>query len=232
MYGGLIALFAVWYTQAWAATGQQGVTAATLFRNAGFVAALLGIVVLVLVEFAYRDRLDRAAYHWALFVGLLALPGLALIGTTETVFEETKTVASCNTCHVMEPFVDDLRDPESATLAARHYQNKWIATHQCYQCHTTYGVHGTLAAKRDGFRHWLLYVTRTWPDPIEYAGSYPNENCTDCHAGTPAFEEVESHDALRNDLTTDRVSCATCHGPPHPTPTEREPFMTTTQIHE
>jgi hypothetical protein len=32
---------------------------------------------------------------------------------------------------------------------------------------------------------------------------------------------VKSHRALTNDLTTDRVACITCHGPPHPLPHER-----------
>lgn len=231
VYVAALALFGVWYAKAWAAAPQQGVTATELLRTAGIAAAVIAIIGLVVIEFVIRDRLSRATYHWLLFFGLLALPGLALLGTTETVFEETKTVASCQSCHVMDPFVEDLRDPDSPTLAARHYKHNWIEKNQCYECHTTYGAHGTLASKRDGFRHWLLYVTRTWPEPIEYAGSYPNSNCTTCHAGTPTFEAVASHEALRSELQSDEVTCTSCHGPPHPTPAERQQFMTS-RTHE
>lgn len=221
LYAAVVAVFGVWFVQARAASTGQGVTATGLLRGAGLVAAVLGIVVLILVEFVYRDSVSGSFYHWTLLFGLFALPGLALLGTTETVFEETKTVASCNTCHVMNTFVNDMRDPESPTLAARHYKNNWISTHQCYECHTTYGVHGTLAAKRDGFRHWLLYVTDTYDEPIQYSGSYPNANCTSCHAGTSTFEAVDAHSALRAELSADEVSCARCHGPPHPAPPDR-----------
>ncbi|MDA2913379.1 hypothetical protein MYX77_05385 [Acidobacteriia bacterium AH_259_A11_L15] len=144
------------------------------------------------------------------------------MSTATTVFEETKTVGSCASCHVMDPFVNDMKNPTSASLAARHYRNKWIADHQCYSCHTTYGAHGTLAAKRDGFRHWLLYVTETWTEPIQYSGTYPNSNCLACHANTRKFAAVRSHGVLAPDLASDRVSCVTCHGPPHPVPSERQ----------
>jgi hypothetical protein len=121
----------------------------------------------------------------------------------------------------MEPFVDDMYDPESSSLAARHYRNRWISDEQCHHCHTSYGAQGTLAGKRDGFRHWLLYVTGTYQEPMEYSGSYPNSNCLECHEETTPLVEGKSHQALMDDLLANRVQCATCHGPPHPTPDER-----------
>ncbi len=205
-----------------AAPHDAGVTSGEVFRSLGIGAAVIGIVALVLVEFVFRRRLPQGAYRVALVVLLFALPIVVLMSATEAIFEETKAVASCNTCHVMEPFVADMQSEHSATLAAQHYQNKWIPKNQCYQCHTTYGVHGTLAGKRDGFRHWLLYVTRTWDEPIQYSGSYPNVNCYQCHGATESFQSQRAHAAIREDLAADRISCASCHGPPHPTPNERE----------
>ena len=82
----------------------------------------------------------------------------------------------------------------------------------------TYGATGSLAGKRDGARHWLLYVTGTHADPIRYTGSYPNRNCLACHEGTALFERVKSHAALGPDLRADRTACVQCHGPPHPPP--------------
>lgn len=200
---------------------ERGFTTAELLRNLGIFAVVVAVVLILSVQF--KKNVTRSTYRWLMLIGLFILPFIAVLSAMTTTLETTKTVDSCASCHVMDPFVDDMLNAESNTLAARHYQNKWIPTHQCYECHTTYGVHGTLEGKRDGFRHWLLYVTQTWEEPITYAGSYPNANCTACHAGTPAFEEVNSHRALAAELSTDATNCTTCHGPPHPLPQERYP---------
>ena len=208
-------------TSTWAELPHQGVTSADLMRGVGIVGAVIAIFGLIAVEFFFRDRIHRSTYYWLLFVGLLVLPALALTSAGTTVLEETKTVQSCASCHSMTPFVQDMKDPNSPTLAARHYRYRWISDQQCYECHTGYGVHGTLAAKRDGFRHWLLYVTNTYEEPIQFIGTYPNSNCLECHGGAPAFWEIKSHKALAEDLHQDRVNCVTCHGPAHPAPGER-----------
>lgn len=206
---------------AWAAPEKTGITFGSFFRLFAIGTATLAVVSLILVQYVFHDRFRRTTRHWILLLLLLVFPLLSMLGTMETVMEETKTVDSCNSCHVMEPFVNDMQDPKSATLAAQHFKNSWIPKQQCYQCHTTYGVHGTLAAKRDGFRHWLLYVTGSYDKPIQYSGSYPNVNCTSCHGSDPDFRVVEAHTALRDRLASDAVSCATCHGPPHPAPPDR-----------
>ena len=145
----------------------------------------------------------------------------ATLSTTATVMEGTKRVEACASCHVMGPFVNDLKNPASPTLAARHFKNKWIARDQCYGCHISYGATGTIEGKRDGFRHWLYYVTGTYSDPIKFVGSYSNSNCLYCHEGTRIWERIKSHNALRTDLEQDLIACIRCHGPPHPLPHER-----------
>ncbi|NJN18006.1 MAG: hypothetical protein HC822_17910 [Oscillochloris sp.] len=204
------------------AAGGEGISEGAIVRIAGIAAVAIAIVLLILTEFVFRQRVSRGTYHWAMLVALLLLPSIGLLGGVTTVFEETKTVASCSTCHVMHDFVADMQNPESASLAARHFQNRWIPNNQCYACHTTYGVHGTIESKRDGLRHWLMYVTDTYPDVIQFRGSYPNSSCLSCHSGTPVFSAVASHQALDQQLLADEVACATCHGPPHPTPPERQ----------
>lgn len=179
-------------------------------------AIVLGVLGLLVLEFYGKDRLDQSAYRWLLLFGLFVLPSAALLGATGSMFEEMKTVAACNSCHVMNPFVDDMRDAASASLAARHYRTGAIPDKQCYHCHTGYGIFGTMQAKQDGFRHWLLYVTRTWKEPLTFKGSYPNAHCLACHAAQPAFRSVDSHAALRETLTRDEMACITCHGLPHP----------------
>ncbi len=200
---------------------EPGVSAADLTRDLGLLVVLLSVVILILAEFVFHRRIPRDTYHWLILIGLFVFPLIAVIATTTTVFEETKKVASCAACHVMDPFVDNMRDAESSTLAAMHFKNKWIPENQCFACHTTYGIHGTFEAKRDGFRHWLLYVTDTYEEPITFKGSFPNVSCLECHQGTEKYEEVLSHQALSRELIEDRVGCYTCHGPAHPTPDER-----------
>ncbi len=192
-----------------------------LLRGIGIASALGGIVVLILVHFIYRNRLSRGTYHWLLLLGLFVLPITATLSTTATVMEGTKRVEACASCHVMGPFVNDLKNPSSPTLAARHYKNNWIAKDQCYGCHISYGATGTIEGKRDGFRHWLYYVTGTYSGPIKFVGSYSNSNCLHCHEGTTIWERVKSHQALRADLEKDLIACIRCHGPPHPLPHER-----------
>lgn len=200
----------------------KGFTVGELMRWAGIISIILALSILLFIEFFYKGRVSRLNYRSLMIVGMLALPLVVVLSTGTTVLETTKTVESCASCHVMDPFVNDLFDDESTTLAARHKKNGWISEYQCYTCHTTYGAHGTFEGKRDGFRHWLLYVTQTWEDPIAFAGSYPNQNCTACHGGTQKFREVDSHQALSDKMRANEVSCTSCHGPAHPTPAERE----------
>jgi cytochrome c nitrite reductase small subunit len=193
-----------------------------VFRGVGIAAAAAGILLLILVQHVYRKKLQAGTYRRLLLIGLLVLPMIVTWSTTKTVMEGTKSVQACMSCHVMHPFVKDMENPASPTLAARHYRNNWIAKNQCYSCHVTYGVTGTLEGKRDGFRHWVYYVTNTYADPIQYAGSYDNSNCLACHQGTAKWERVKSHRALAAEFSADRIACIACHGPPHPLPKERQ----------
>ena len=208
-------------TMAGAAEGRKAIGEVGILRELGIMSAVAGIIVLVLVQYVYRKRITRGTYHWLLLLGLFVLPITTALSTVATVFEGTKSVQACASCHVMHPFVNDLKDPSSPTLAARHYRHNWIAKNQCYNCHVTYGATGTLEGKRDGFRHWVYYVTNTYEDPIVYTGSYPNSNCLWCHESTTRWQRVKSHHALEGELETDKIACTQCHGPPHPLPSAR-----------
>ncbi|HEX8438314.1 hypothetical protein [Archangium sp.] len=201
----------------------HGATLGGTLEVVALCAICAALVGLVLVEFVLKSRLARSTYRWTLLLGLFVLPGMALLGTTGHMFESMKSVEACQSCHVMDPFVADMHDAKSASLAARHYRSGAIPTKQCYACHTGYGIFGTVESKRDGFRHWLLYVTDTWKEPITYKGTYPNANCLSCHATSPTFTAVESHRALRAQLSADEMNCFTCHGLPHPARPTRAP---------
>ena len=173
----------------------------------------LGVVTLPAVAF----------YKLLAFGGLVVAPaGAAFLANYHT-FEGVKKVEGCNSCHVMHPMVNDMRDPHSDTLAARHYRNKWIAEDQCYHCHTDYGLSGTLAAKTEGYRHLARYTTKTYHEPIRLRGTYLNRNCLNCHEGTAKFNAVASHRTVGEELDSNRMACLNCHGLAHPSPAQRTP---------
>lgn len=159
----------------------------------------------------------------AAFAALLALPaGASFIANYHT-FEGVHQVSGCASCHVMQPMVTDMKDPNSGTLAARHYKNRWIAADQCYHCHSDYGFNGNIEAKMTGFRHLARYTTRTYHEPIHARVRFDNKNCLNCHANTSKFEAVKSHQTAREKLVANKMICLNCHGQAHPTRAQRTP---------
>lgn len=160
---------------------------------------------------------------------LLALCGLLVIPTATVgvagyhLFDGIKETRSCMQCHVMHPMGNDMHDPESSSLAARHFRNKWIPEKHCYACHVDYGLSGTLKAKMDGFRHLARYTSGTYHEPIRYKGTFNNHNCLYCHEGTPKFTAISSHHTVKEQLETSEMSCTNCHGAAHPSRERRTP---------
>src|SRR4051812_6217808 len=156
-------------------------------------------------------------------IALVVLPAGAVLLANYHTFEGTHDVRGCASCHVMLPMVNDMRDPGSDTLAARHYKNRWIAEDQCYHCHSDYGLAGNLEARMTGFRHLARYTTRTFQEPITARVKFDNANCLKCHEETPKFTAVESHTMALEELTTNQMMCIDCHGDAHPTAVQRTP---------
>jgi trimethylamine-N-oxide reductase (cytochrome c), cytochrome c-type subunit TorC len=166
-----------------------------------------------------------AAAFWKMlaFAAIVIFPLGAVTLANYHTFEGVHEVAACARCHVMRPMINDMRDPASQTLAARHFRNGWIPQNQCYECHSDYGLSGGMAAKAEGYRHLARYTTRTYPEPIAYKGHFPNDNCLKCHRGKTPFEAVKSHHTVRGLLEASTMSCLNCHGRPHPTRAARTP---------
>jgi hypothetical protein len=162
-------------------------------------------------------------YKWLAPFALLAVPFSVVAIGNYHVFEGSQEVGSCLRCHVMTPIANDMMDPESTTLAARHFKNKWIASKQCFTCHKDYGFNGAIKAKMDGFRHLVKYTLGTYREPIRFVGRFNNDNCLQCHRNTAVFLGVKSHQTLKDRLEANRTNCTHCHGFPHPTPLERTP---------
>lgn len=166
---------------------------------------------------------SAAFFKLLAFAALILIPAAAVAVANYHVFEGVENVEGCASCHVMHPMVNDMHDAGSNTLAARHYRRRWIADRQCYQCHTDYGLSGTLNAKMEGYRHLARYVTRTYPEPIRLRGHYLNQNCLKCHKATAGFENVQSHHTVWDRLSTNQMTCLNCHGLAHPSPGDRTP---------
>ena len=199
-----------------------------MFANIVDVVKVLSVVIFV-INFAlvgyillYRGTLN-ATMKKVIFPALILLPIAMAFLANYHVFETSKTVEACQSCHVMKPFTNDLQNSESMTLAARHYKNNWIPKDQCYGCHKDYGLNGNLKAKTDGYRHLMRYITGTYEEPITYKGEFNNANCMSCHEATGKFQAVDMHTPILDQFSDNSVSCLNCHGRAHPTRLQRTP---------
>lgn len=142
-------------------------------------------------------------------------------------YEATKTRRFCGSCHVMEPWADDVADPTSSTLASRHARNPAFGGEACYVCHADYGMYGTVMTKIGGLGHVYEYTAGGYHDmpidefvrTIRIAAPYPNGNCMQCHSTrTDYFVEQTDHAAALDEIRRGALGCASegCHGPAHP----------------
>lgn len=154
--------------------------------------------------------------HGALFAGLLIVPILLSFVTAEVAFERTKSVEFCASCHVMEPYAKDLRDPNSEFLAAKHYAYRRINHNQCYTCHSDYDFMGPVKAKLRGMRHIGAYYFSSSNKPIHLYNSFRNETCLQCHDGARSFTRAVVHQGVMEQIRSDDMRCIDCHGPVHP----------------
>jgi nitrate/TMAO reductase-like tetraheme cytochrome c subunit len=178
------------------------------------------ILNLVLLAFAWRSlrtgAVTATARGW-LLVSVALVPMMIAILTFAHGLEDTATVRSCGSCHTMTPFVDDLRNLKSDTLAATHFKNRYILQNHCYTCHSDYGLAGTAKAKVAGLGHVWRYTTGSYTLPIKLAQPYSNVRCLGCHAQSQKFLTSAGHPQEElPTLMTDKTSCLNCHGPAHP----------------
>ena len=178
------------------------------------------ILNLVLLAFAWRSlrpgSLTPTARGW-LFVAVGLVPVIVAFLSFAHGLEDSATVSSCGSCHVMAPFVQDLRNASSDTLAATHFKNRYIRENQCYTCHSDYGLAGTMKAKFEGLGHVWRYNVGSYTVPIKLNHPYSNVRCLGCHGASQKFLNSAGHpkEEMHN-LMNGTVSCIDCHGPAHP----------------
>jgi nitrate/TMAO reductase-like tetraheme cytochrome c subunit len=177
----------------------------------------LGIALVVFNIVKYKGR-TPGPLSWALLTaGICILPIASNGFGTLLVFDRAERVEFCASCHLtMQGFVNDMNDSKSESLAAVHFKNKYIPDNQCYVCHTSYGMFGTVEAKEAGIIDVYKYFTHTYHFPIKMREAYPNHDCLKCHAESAKWLKHEEHAAARDDLFADKMKCMDCHSAEHP----------------
>jgi nitrate/TMAO reductase-like tetraheme cytochrome c subunit len=182
--------------------------------------AAAGLLIIYTLTFR-RKRLQEPSSKWMLFLGICVLPTPVMFLSTAVGLEQSKNVEFCISCHVMKPFVDDLKDPASRTLAAIHYQNRYIQREHCYRCHTDYGILGTMTAKKQGLGHIWKAGTGSYSLPIKMSQPYNFAICLDCHADSAKFNKEAAHEGVVEETAAGKGNCLDCHDSPHPPPETR-----------
>jgi nitrate/TMAO reductase-like tetraheme cytochrome c subunit len=182
----------------------------------GILLAFLGFGLVMYVLARKREFRESRPAKMILLIGIFVLPAVTMLLSSVVGFHKVKQ--SCTECHAMEPWVSDMTNPESKTLAAKHYQNRWINEDQCYTCHTGYGLAGNVRAKLGGLRHvWHQYVAGV-PAEIKISRPFPVATCLHCHAEQKSYNAVDQHidPEMKPDILSGKMSCFECHESPHP----------------
>ena len=185
-------------------------------RGFGIAFVLLAAVLLILAWGRLRESGLDARLKELLILPLVVLPAAIVFFGYSYGIENSKAIESCGSCHVMTPYLADLRNPQSESLAATHYKNRYIQEHHCYTCHTDYGMFGTVHAKWEGLGHVRRHLTGNYTLPIKIAQPYPNRRCLGCHGESQKFLKSEGHPQEdMPKLLSGENSCIDCHGPAH-----------------
>ena len=129
---------------------------------------------------------------------------------------QAKDPEFCGSCHLMQPKLADIRNPESDNLAAIHTQRGFIQHEQCYTCHSDYHMFGTATTKMRGMKHLWADLFHEGQTTATLYTPFPNSNCLQCHNGKRRFEENVMHSDILADLKSNKTACTECHDNLHP----------------
>jgi len=179
------------------------------------VVIFIGVALVLWSLVRYRGR-DVGVISWGFLIAGTCIFPMMLTGVgTILVFERVRTVPVCASCHLtMKSYVDDMMNPKSNSLAAVHYTNRYIAENQCYECHTSYGMLGTLQSKKQGVIDVYKYYTHTFQLPLQLRQPYRDGDCLKCHAGATKF--IAAHEESQEKIFAGKVTCMQCHAETHP----------------
>jgi cytochrome c nitrite reductase small subunit len=209
----------------------------------GLVLMVIAAGLVLFTLLLRKDRLMESSSKWMLFLGLCILPLPVVILSGAIGMEGSKEVAFCHSCHLpMDPFVNDMLDPASESLAALHYKNRYMQNAHCWNCHSDYGIGGTIEAKTTGMVHMYKYTTDQlgidflpgagWHAPIELYNpdGYNWTICLECHGDSAKFTQLEGaeepgmdhvEEGIVEAIESGEFTCTECHGLAHPEREER-----------
>jgi nitrate/TMAO reductase-like tetraheme cytochrome c subunit len=179
------------------------------------------LICIVLSLVVHRGRQTEGNALWLHLLSLGILPLVLLAVGNFSVLEYSKEERFCGSCHLtMKPYIDDLHDGTSRSLAALHFQNRFARGTECYSCHANYGLHGTFEAKMMGLQDVYKYVTRSYRLPVKMRAPYENTLCLKCHSEAKRFVAAFGgiHLKLSDQLRTGVLKCVGCHKLAHDIP--------------
>ncbi len=190
--------------------------------RAGLAVMVFSLLLNIIVLVARRGRLMESQSKWLLFLGICVLPIPVMFLSGGVGVEVSKEVRFCQSCHEpMGPFVDDMMDPDSRSMAAIHYKNRLIQSKQCWTCHTDYGIAGATRAKLTGLLHIFKVALDTWEPPIMLSHPYQWTICLECHAEAASFKAEPYHKGSVEAVLRGEGRCTVCHRMAHPPRMER-----------
>ena len=187
------------------------------------VMALSAIALIAWTLIAYRGRLAGFRARMLLFIGVCCVPFPAMLMSTAVGLEQSKAIAFCNSCHLMGPFVADMKDPDSRSLSALHFRNRYIQSEHCYSCHTDYGLFGTLQAKLGGMSHVWSEFAGAGSGLVRPKTNYRFTICLNCHGESSKFMQQKDHAGVVNKVLSGTLTCTKCHHRSHAGQSEGRP---------
>ena len=181
---------------------------------------LIALMLLLIVPgavIAVRGFFSGKPSVVAVGTGFAGLPIVAFALANAYLLEASMDTRFCGSCHVMAPIVQEAL-AGGDQLAARHIALGALPrTQACYECHSNYGVWGTVRAKAAGVGHIVRNATGWYSFPIQFQGTYPVTICLHCHAQSEKFRAQSVH----TDLDTQKAfldGSLGCTGACHPSP--------------
>jgi hypothetical protein len=80
------------------------------------------VLVLYKIIFLRKDHLIGVTTRWIFLITFIILSPLTYFISFGIGIEKAKPVEFCNSCHIMNSHVDDMKDPTSESIAALHYK--------------------------------------------------------------------------------------------------------------
>ena len=185
---------------------------------------LVWVLLLSLVTVGYllfrsiRRRLDGLLGRGLLITGVVLLPTFSVATGMLLVLARAERVEFCGSCHkIMADYVADMTNPHGEGLAALHFRYQYIESNQCYECHTSYGLFGTVEAKLHGIGEVVRYYTGSYDLPLSMWNPYPNGDCLKCHARSSKWLAQDEHvvGEAQRELFDGTTSCMSCHDSAH-----------------